>query len=143
MVHHQRKTATEGLQAAEAELAGLRVTLALAREGEAEQRRRFEQESIKAAALRDELAANEARRTAQEEEISLVRKQVCDIFMFCNQSWRKIAGALVIILTDSARAVTCSGHGGEERYRDDRDLFGIFAALSRPLFCRFLSAPVV
>ncbi|CAM9440994.1 unnamed protein product [Laminaria digitata] len=75
-VHHERESATEGLQAAEAEIAGLRVTLALAREGEEAERRRFERESIKAAALREDLAASETRRKAQEEEISLVRKQV-------------------------------------------------------------------
>ena len=76
MVHRERETATEGLQAAEAELAGLRVTLALAREGEEAERRRFERESSKAAALREDLAASETRRKTQEEEILLVRKQV-------------------------------------------------------------------
>ncbi|CAM9412797.1 unnamed protein product, partial [Ectocarpus sp. 6 AP-2014] len=59
-----------------AEVANLTAALVLAREGQEAERGRFDRESKRAAALGEELVASEARRKVQEEEISLVRKQV-------------------------------------------------------------------
>lgn len=59
-----------------AELANITAALVLAREGQEAERGRSDRESKRAAALEEELVASEARRKVQEEEISLVRKQV-------------------------------------------------------------------
>lgn len=59
-----------------AELANITAALVLAREGQEAERGRFDREAKRAAALGEELVASEARRKVQEEEISLVRKQV-------------------------------------------------------------------
>ena len=118
MVHHERETATEDLKAAEAELAGLRVTLALARKGEEAERRRFERESIKAAALREDLAASETRRKAQEDEISLVRKQVQMLFgVFCDRfgARKQVVWVLLRAIRRARHATTTLGGMADNR----------------------------
>lgn len=72
-----------------AEVANLTAALVLAREGQEAERGRFDRESKRAAALGEELVASEARRKVQEEEISLVRKQVLAGFVsrpFCSRT---------------------------------------------------------
>lgn len=75
-VLREREKATESLEAGEKQLEELRASLALAREGRERDRRRLEQETKQVETMRDELDASEARRKAQEEDISLTRTQV-------------------------------------------------------------------
>lgn len=84
MVNEHPKV-VEGLRAAEAQLGELRASLAVAREGLQKERRRVEEETLRAEKLGEQLIASESRRKAQEDDISLARNQVRCLLIACER----------------------------------------------------------
>lgn len=84
-VANEHPKAAEGLRAAEAQLGELRATLAVAREGLEKERRRVEEEALRAEKLVQQLSGSESRRKALEDDLSLARNQVRCLLASCGR----------------------------------------------------------
>lgn len=76
MLDHQYEEAVRSMRAAEAEVEELRAKATRALDGKERESWRAEEEAKQKRSLQAELDASEARREAQDREISLVRDQV-------------------------------------------------------------------